>query len=253
METLFYLFIFLFLVYVLTVIYFYFTQDKKIFNRIWAVPVEVKNVKKVFFKTSQGCVLEGGYLKNVKNGKLVLYFGGNANNVFEFLDNIAPNLKRYNFISFNYPGYSNSECTPSEEGILKAAVEIYDKYKPDIIMGRSLGSAVAAYTAFKKNPEGVLLVTPFDSIAEIAKDKYPFLPVGILLKHKFEEYKWIGKYKGKVNVLLVEKDDIIPEKSIEKLLKSIPDLQKTVKINTSHSDVYKHKEIFKILDNLLNF
>lgn len=66
------------------VIYLYLTQDNKIFNRKWAKPYEPKIARKVYFKTSDGTILEGAYTKNGDNLPLVLYFSGNANNIIEF-------------------------------------------------------------------------------------------------------------------------------------------------------------------------
>ena len=140
------------------VIYLYVTQESKIFNRKWAKESVPKVAKKISFKTSDGIILEGAVTKNNENSPLVLYFSGNANNVIEFLDNIAPKIRGFNFIGFNYPGYAGSEGKPCEKCILKYSLEIFDKYKPDIIIGRSLGSAVAAYVASKRGIKNRLLI-----------------------------------------------------------------------------------------------
>ena len=197
-------------------------------------------------------MLEGGYVENKKNGPLVLYFSGNANNVLEFLDNIATKIKNFNFIGFNYPGYAGSEGKPCERCILKYACEIFDKYKPEIIIGRSLGSAVATYVASKRKIKKLILITPFDSIEEIAKIKYPFLPVKLMLKHKFKEIDWIKKVKAPVYVILAENENLIPKKCIENLLINIPNL-KSIKVikNSTHTDILQHKTIIKILKNYL--
>jgi len=88
-------------------------------------------------------------------------------------------------------------------------------------MGRSLGSAIATYVASKRDIKKLVLITPFDSIVNIAKYKYPFLPVEKLVKYKFEKYKWIKNVRTPIKLLLVKNDDVIPEKCIENLLKNI--------------------------------
>ena len=234
------------------VIYLYATQESKIFNRKWAKEYTPKTAKKIYFKTSDGIKLEGAFTKNGDNLPLVLYFSGNANNVIEFLDKIAPQIKNYNFVGFNYPGYAGSEGKPCEKCILKYALEIYDRYKPDVLIGRSLGTSVASYIAGKRDIKKLVLITPFDSIVNIAKNKYPFLPVQKLVKYKFEEYKWIRNVKAPVNVLLVKNDDVIPEKNIENLLKNIPDLNKKIVIyGVKHGNIYEYKDIVKIIQELL--
>jgi len=235
------------------VIYLYATQDNKIFNRKWAKPYEPTIAKKITFKTSDGIVLEGAYIENGKNLPLVLYFSGNANNVIEFLEKTAPKIKNYNFIGFNYPGYAGSEGKPCEKCILKYALEVFDSYSPDIVMGRSLGSAVAAYVASKRNIKKLVLITPFDSIVNIAKSKYPFLPVEKLVKYKFNEAEWIKKTNVPVSILLVKNDDVIPQKSIDNLLNNIPDLHKKVVISgVKHGNIYEYKDIEKVIEKLLN-
>ena len=219
-------------------------QEDKIFNRKWAKPYEPVNAKEIYFTTNDGIKLEGAITINNKNASLVLYFSGNANNVIEFLDNIAVKIKNYNFVGFNYPGYANSQGKPCEQCILKYALEIYDTYKPDIIIGRSLSSAVATYVAKKRKIKKLVLLTPFDSIINIAKAKYPFLPVDKLVKYKFEEYKWIRDVNVQVNILLVKNDDIIPTSSTKWLLKNIKHLNKIIEINNiKHGFIYEYPNI----------
>ena len=69
------------------------------------------------------------------------------------------------------------------------------------------------YTVKNKKIKKLILLTPFDSIVNIAKAKYLFLPVDKLVKYKFEEYKWIRDVNVQVNILLVKNDDIIPTSS----------------------------------------
>jgi len=217
-------------------------------------PYEPINAKKIYFTTNDGIKLEGAITINGENLPLVLYFSGNANNVIEFLDNIAPKIKEYNFIGFNYPGYAGSKGKPCEQCILSYAIEIYDKYKPDIIIGRSLGSAVATYVAKNRKIKKLVLLTPFDSIVNIAKAKYPFLPVDKLVKYKFEEYKWIKDVEAPVNILLVRNDDIIPNASTKRLLKNIKHLNKIIEIdNIRHGFIYEYPNIDKIIEKLLKY
>ncbi|WP_457560359.1 alpha/beta hydrolase [Caminibacter sp.] len=240
-------------IYVLISAYLYFTQKNKIFKRKWAKTIVPKIAKHIYFKTNDGILLEGGFVENKKNAPLVLYFSGNANNVLEFLDNIAPKIKEYNFVGFNYPGYAKSEGKPCEECILKYALEIFDKYKPDFLIGRSLGSAVTSYVAANSSIKGLLLITPIDSIVNIAKARYPFLPVSFLVKHKFETYKYLKKVNAPVSLLLVKKDEIVPKKSIENVIKSIKNLSKIVVIDgVGHGNIYEYNYIFKLTENLLD-
>ena len=245
------LFSFLFL-YVLICGYLYFTQESKVFNRKYAKEYTPKTAKKIYFNSSIG-KLEGAFTKNCENCPLVLYFSGNANNVIEFLDNIAPKIKNYNFIGFNYPGYVNSEGTPSEENFYLVAEEIFKKYKPDFIIGRSIGTAVASYLASKYKFRGLLLITPFDSITSIAKQKYPFIPVALLLKYKFPEAEFLSKSSIPTVVIALKNDNVIPEKSLNNLLKNIKNLKEIIWLDgVSHGKIYHYPHIEKVIKKALD-
>ena len=238
-------------IYMLALAYLYFWQDKLIFKNIYANSYMPQRAKLIEFTTSDGLKLEGGYLEHKKGLPLVLYFGGNAANVLYFLDDTASKIKGYNFIAFNYPGYANSEGKPSEEKILKYALEIAKKYKPQHIIGRSLGTAVASYVASKIEIDRLLLITPFDSIADVAQSKYPIFPIKLLVKHKFNELEWLKNSKAKqINALFVKNDEVIPLKNIEHLKNSVK-FNKTLTIDSSHNYIYEDKNISRQIEALL--
>ncbi len=239
------------IIYIFALGYLYFWQDKLIFLNSYSKGYTPRNIKVVKFKTSDGITLEGGYLEHKKGLPLVLYFGGNAANVLYFLDDRAIEIKNYNFIAFNYPGYGNSQGKPSEKAILKYALEIANKYNPQKIIGRSLGTAVASYVASKVKVDTLLLITPFDSIENVAQNKYSIFPVKLLIKHKFPELKWLKSSKAKkINAIFVKKDEVIPKESIKNLKNSM-EFNKTVTLNASHNYIYDYKDISKIIDKLL--
>ena len=238
-------------IYLLAFAYLYFFQDKLIFKNKYAKAFTPQLAKLIEFNTSDGLKLEGGYLEHEKELPLILYFGGNAMNVLHFLDDTASQIKNYNFIAFNYPGYANSEGKPSEEKILKYALEITKKYKPQHIIGRSLGTAVASFVASQIEVNILLLITPFDSIADVAKTKYPIFPIKLLVKHKFNELEWLQNTKAKkINALFVKNDEIIPKQNI-RYLKHTIEFNKTVTIDASHNYIYEDKDIVEQMETLL--
>jgi len=243
---------FFFLLYVLLCVYLYITQKNRVFDRKWAKEYIPKIVKKIYFHSSIGS-LEGAFVKNGEKLPLVLYFSGNANNVIEFLDKVATKIEGYNFIGFNYPGYVNSEGRPSEENFYKVASEIFEYYKPDFVIGRSIGSAVAAYLASKYKFKGLVLITPFDSIVSIAKQKYPFIPVEWLLKYKFPEADFVSKSNIPTVIIALKKDNIIPQKSLDNLIKNIKNLKDIIWLDgVSHGQIYEYEEIEKIIKKALD-
>ena len=79
-----------------------------------------------------------------------------------------------------------------------------------ILYGESLGTAVAAHLAQNKNYAGIVLETPFTSMIDAAKTFYPYIPVNLLLKDKFENYKKIRNINSPILVMHGKKDQIVP-------------------------------------------
>ena len=114
---------------------------------------------------------------------LLLGFGGNVWNV----ENMALSLHRHfpsmHVAGFHYRGYRPSGGQPSANGVLTDALDIFDALQEQlpakriIAIGFSIGSPVAAYLARHRPVSGVILVTPFDSLVELARDHFPWLPV----------------------------------------------------------------------------
>lgn len=245
------LLLFLSLLYIAASLFLYLFQERLIFKRVYAKPYQPTYAKIVKFKTSDGIVLEGGIVEHNKTLPKVLYFGGNASNVLIFLDKTAQRIQKYNFIAFNYPGYGNSQGKPSQKRILKYALEITKHYRPDLIIGRSLGTAVASYVSTQYKVERLLLITPFDSIENIAKNRYPIFPISILLKHKFPELLYLKKSKAKcINALFVKNDEVIPQEDIQNLQSSFK-FNRVVTIEAEHNLIYNYKSIERVIASLL--
>ena len=79
-----------------------------------------------------------------------------------------------------------------------------------IIFGESLGTGIATEIAQKGNFAGLILETPFTSMVEAAKNFYPYIPVGLLLKDKYENQKKIKNINIPILVMHGEADKIVP-------------------------------------------
>lgn len=155
---------------------------------------------------------------------LVMYFGGNAENTeYLFLDYMRPDMNCA-FSSMNYRGYGKSDGRPREKNMHQDALAWYDEMerlyhpKTKILMGRSLGTNVAIYVADNRKTDRLVLVTPYDSIANVALSKYPFVPVPWLIFDAFDSTKIVPNLKIPTLVLVAERDDVVPGKSTEALL-----------------------------------
>ncbi|MFK5882063.1 MAG: alpha/beta hydrolase [Sulfurospirillum sp.] len=241
-------------IYLAVVAYVYFTQDSKIFNYAQiekSPPIELKGSEKVSLEVAKGVVLHGVYEKSKQNdAPLIIYFGGNSDDATRFLLYVE-GLKDFNILAFNYRGYMDSGGKPSEKNLFKDAIKIYDKFAKNlkvILIGRSLGTGVASYLASKREVKGLVLITPYDSIASLAKEKYPYLPIDLLLKYKFESTKYISKIKTPVAIIEVKDDITVPNTNTAKLIKKIKNLVLFAELtNTTHAEVFHHPDFEKTL------
>ena len=90
------------------------------------------------------------------------------------------------------------------------------------MIGRSLGSAVASYVASKRPVAKLALVTPFDSMANVAQAHYPWLPVRWLLQDKYDQAAYLRRYQGPLLVVRAGRDDVVPPVSTDRLIASLP-------------------------------
>lgn len=160
---------------------------------------------------------------------LVLYFGGNAEEVSWMLEAIGntrsgetPNVT---WVLADYRGYGASEGSPSEAALLADGVALYDYAsklqgvdpRRMVAFGRSLGSGVAVHLAAERALAGVILVTPYDSLVAVAKHYYPYLPVSWMLKHRFDSIAHAPRLAAPLLCIIAERDQVIPPAHAERL------------------------------------
>jgi hypothetical protein len=95
--------------------------------------------------------------------------------------------------------------------------------EPLFLIGESLGCGVAAAVIRKTsvNISGVVLITPWDSLHSIARAKFPFLPIRLLLTDTYDNIGNLGSFKGRVAVIGAEHDDVIPVEHAKTLFNSL--------------------------------
>jgi len=158
---------------------------------------------------------------------LLIYFGGNAEEVSWVLPELA-RIPGWAALVVNYRGYGRSEGRPSEDALYRDAVALYDQVirRPDIdphrvvAMGRSLGTGVATYLASQRPVSAVVLVSSYDSLIAIAQSAYPFLPVRLLLKHRFESVARAPQIHVPLLAIAAAQDRLIPPERSRKLVEA---------------------------------
>ena len=195
---------------------------------------------------------------NPGKDKALLYFGGNAEAVVLNAVDFLTAFPFHTIYLFNYRGYGESSGQPTEEGIYSDALSLFDKVLEKqariSVMGRSLGSGVATYLASKRSVEKMVLVSPYDSIKNVAQNKFPFYPMFLLLKDRYDSIDRVKKIQAKTIVLVAENDEVIPKKHSLRLISKFPTERITVKIipNTGHNDISNKMEYYEHLRSFLN-
>ena len=176
-------------------------------------------VEKVNINTSDNIELLGWYHeKDLKKYKTIVFFHGNAGS----LENRIHKLNHFrdmdvNFLIIAWRGFSGNKGKPSEKGLYedgKSAINwLLDKgveEKDIVIYGESLGTGVATHLSQNRNFGGLILETPFTSMIDAAKEFYPYIPVGLLLKDKFENKKKVRNINSPILIMHGELDQIVP-------------------------------------------
>lgn len=144
----------------------------------------------------------------------LLYFGGNAEAVERNIIHFRHIFKTYTVYLMNYRGYGGSSGSPSEKTLFEDALAVYDfiaKQHPSIsAVGRSLGSGIACYLATEREIDKLVLITPYDSVTNLAQSHYPFFPVKWLLKDPFDSLDRAASISNRTLVLMAEYDQIVP-------------------------------------------
>jgi len=147
----------------------------------------------------------------------ILYFGGNAEEVsWTLADGRWP--RAWTLVALNYRGYGESAGSPTARDLLADGLALHDAVvargdidrKRIVVFGRSLGTAVAAHVARERPVAGAVMVSPYDSLAAVGHHHYPWLPVSLLLRHRFDPAADAAECTMPVLAIVAEGDSIIP-------------------------------------------
>jgi len=174
----------------------------------------------VYFKTSDGIKINGWLVKNNRSKKVILFFHGNGGNISHRMDliKLLHALPASVFI-IDYHGYGRSEGKPSEKNLYLDAKAAYDylikekKYRPSqiVVMGSSLGGAVATELAVRERVGALILKSSFTSAKEMAVRMNPLYRIPIVwIRSDFDNLKKIGKVEVPVLIIHSKKDEMIP-------------------------------------------
>lgn len=218
----------------------YFTQRGMIyypqFTRVDAAQTD-------FALQREGAVLRGWRL-NPGKAKAIVYFGGNGESVQNNRDDFLRWFPDHTVYLMAYRGYGASDGEPSEQALFADALAVFDQARTEhrrqsvSVIGRSLGSGVAAYVASKRPVDRLALITPFDSLADVGQSHYRWLPVRWLATDRYDSVANLAAYGGPVLVVRAGRDEVIPAVNTERLVASLRKPPRVIVLpRASHNDL----------------
>ncbi|MBI3010889.1 MAG: alpha/beta hydrolase [Candidatus Omnitrophica bacterium] len=200
------------------------------------------------FHAADGVRLHGWLVEAPESPAVLLVCHGNAGNLIHRLEWIAElNQRGVSVFMFDYRGYGQSEGRPSEAGLYQDALAAYDvlthqrRVSPQriVLMGTSLGAAVATELATKRTAAGLILETPFPSIAAMAKAHYGGLPLHVFLRSRYDLVRRLPTIRVPILVLHGDRDTIVPIALGRQVYETAPEPKAFYLIRgADHNDTY---------------
>lgn len=190
----------------------------------------LEHFEQVRIDTPDGETLIAWYKKPQKNGRIALFFHGNAGTLGRFAPFIQESEQIFDgILAIDYRGFGGSTGHPTSKGIMidaESSIKWLKKQgintKDIVVMGYSLGTAPAVHVAAREEISALVLYSPYSSIKDIAKYRFPIFPVDYLLDDNIDAMQDIGEIKAPLFVLHGDKDFIIPIHIDKKLYDAAP-------------------------------
>ena len=177
--------------------------------------------EEIFIETDENIKLKSWFIeKDLKKFKTILLFHGNAGNLFNRVYKLNElNKLDLNILLISWRGFSGNKGIPTEKNLYHDAGEAVKwlnslgiNNKDIILYGESLGTGVATELGKKNIFGGIILESPFTSIAKAAKIYYPYLPINLVLKDRYDSIEKIQSITVPILIMHGKKDNIVPQK-----------------------------------------
>jgi fermentation-respiration switch protein FrsA (DUF1100 family) len=186
----------------------------------------------VWFRAADDTKLHGWYIPHSQAKRLVVYCHGNCEHVADLV-NLAFHLRsrlQATLFLFDYRGYGRSKGKPHEEGCIQdgLAAQRWLARKEGVlnqditIVGRSIGGAVAVAVATEHGARALVLENTFAELTEVAANRYPWLPVKLVMRNRYDSLRRIQDYHGPLFQCHGAKDTVVPIEHARKLFDAAP-------------------------------
>ena len=219
----------IFLAYIIVLLFTYFYQRNLLYHPSENNYLNDKIIfeyEELFINTDENISLKSWFIKkDLSKFKTILFFHGNAGNLLNRVHKLNElNKLDVNILLISWRSFSGNKGKPSEKNLYHDGNRVVEWLheqginKNDIILyGESLGTGVATELASNNKFAGVILESPFTSIADAAKIYYPYLPINLLLKDRYDSKNKIKRINSPILIMHGKKDNIVPFKMGKKL------------------------------------
>ncbi len=245
--------------------YLFISQEAMIFpgSRMGLVPYgdpagQFPDVEDATFQANDGTALQGWFINRGPGTPMLIYFGGNAEEVSGNIPDFRESFAGWSVALFNFRGFAGSGGSPSEKALLDDAVHIYDTLRemhspPKVVlMGRSLGCGVAVQLASRREADALVLVSPYRSLVHLGRRYYPWVPVGLLLMHRFDSLSIVPELQIPSIVVAGAADSIIPAGESRALFEAMGGSASFIEIeDAGHNDIHMFDEYWDAVTRFL--
>jgi fermentation-respiration switch protein FrsA (DUF1100 family) len=205
------------------------------------------NYEDVELKTPDGETLAGWYVPaptNVLQAPVLLDCHGNAGDIGDRVESVRTfhNLG-LNVLIFDYRGYGHSTGKPTEKGTYLDALTAWEYLAKEkglatnqiIVFGRSLGGSVASWLAERVTPAALVIESSFTSAPDMAKKMFPYLPVRLLCRFKYDTLARVKKIHCPILIAHSRDDEMIPFEHGQRLFAAANEPKVFVEMQGEHN------------------
>ena len=171
-----------------------------------------------------------GYARVVDHPRKVwLFLHGNAGQAAGrgyVLPHLSPQESVY---VLEYPGYGERAGKPTMESLNAAAVAAYRDLVARFgranvqVLGESLGTGPASFLgSLADAPPRIVLLVPFNAIADVAQEVYPYLPIKLVMLDRWDNARALKSYAGRLEIYGAKLDEVIPVRHAKSLAAALP-------------------------------
>lgn len=232
-------------------------QGRLLFDARRRPPTELPEGITAYSHTVPGGLLRGYVFRADEHEPvtdLLFYLPGRGEDVLETMAYLDWLPAQVGFATFDYRGLGHSDGEPSEAGAVADASQFLLHLRRVLpgtrvhVVGRSLGTGIAIQLADLQPFESLQLITPYDSLLEIVRKRFPLVPLRQLMRHRFDSISHCKKVVQRTKVLLAEVDDVVPHAASERLMAAWPGPVAVETIpDTDHSNIVGHRRTWQAM------